>query len=180
MGIVDNLQHVITSQQSTIIIITQIQYNIIRYYMISQLDMHIWICLRPRDAWNILYSSCMTLTLCFCLLPWYNPFNDHMTQYDLDVASICLVFWCDFMWIIYQTSFWKLDHRVDTTETSMMKPTFQSRWAETHGIEYLQGGQQKPGSWSWLLGDFWNFQFQDSMKWSWRFLINIYIYIMFF
>lgn len=119
----------------------------------------------------------MTLTLCFCLLPWYNPFNDHMTQYDLDVTSICLVFWCDFMWIIYQTSFWKLDHRVDTTETSMMKPTFQSRWAETHGIEYLQGGQQKPGSWSWLLGDFWNFQFQDSMKWSWRFLINIYIYI---
>ena len=67
----------------------------------------------------------MTPTSYFCLLPWYNPFNDHMTQYDLDVTSICLVFWVNFMRIIYETSFWKLDHRVDTTETSMMKPTFQ-------------------------------------------------------
>lgn len=77
--------------------------------------MHETSCIHPVWHWH--YVS--------VLFPWYNPFNNHVTQYDLDVTSICLVFWGDFMWIIYETSFWKLDHRVDTTETSMMKPTFQ-------------------------------------------------------
>lgn len=104
---------------------------------------------------QILYSSCMTLTLYFCLLPWYNPFNEHMTQYEMLLQYVLFfgLISCEsstkqvsgswiIEWIPLKHPWW--DQR------------FKSRWAETHGIEYLQGGQQKPGIWSWLLGEIWS------------------------
>ena len=140
--------------------------------------MHETSCIHPVWHWH--YVS--------VLFPWYNPFNNHVTQYDLDVTSICLVFWGDFMWIIYETSFWKLDHRVDTTETSMMKPTFQVEVSRNSRHWIPPRRPTKTGKLKLTFG--WNMisnmaeivtsNSKDSMKWSWRFLINIYIYFMFF